>query len=61
MFCQRCKKETYFLEKDLYCGRNVCNACVKSSKRPVRTLHVVICKDCWGDLKKRAVYKSLRK
>jgi len=58
MLCQRCKKEYHHLEPDTYCDRLVCQDCIKSSKRATVTTHLVICKDCWGDLAKRAKFKS---
>lgn len=59
MICERCKADTYMLEKCGYCGRTVCGACVKSSKRKHKTTRFVICRDCWGDMKKRAQFKKL--
>jgi len=48
------------LEKCEYCNRQVDRRCVKSSRKPIKTVRIVICKDCWSDLKKRSQYKSAR-
>lgn len=56
--CQRCNKEAHYLEKCNYCERQVCRTCVKSSRRPIKIERIVICKDCWSDLRKRKKYKS---
>jgi hypothetical protein len=36
----------------------VCNLCEKSSSRFKKTTRLVICKDCWGSMKKRSAFKS---
>ena len=60
MLCERCKKEAHYLELDPFCGRKICQNCIKSSKRVKETKqHVVICKDCWGDIEKRKKFKSM--
>ena len=59
MLCERCKKEAHYLELDQFCGRKICQDCTKSSKKPQKTKHVVICKDCWSDLDKRSKFKSM--
>ena len=41
------------------CGKMVCQSCVKSAKRLKKVTRLVICKDCWGDLKKRSKFKAL--
>ena len=57
MICERCSDETYKLNKCEYCGRKLCKACEKSSKKPEKVRWLMICRDCWGDLKKRRVFK----
>jgi len=59
MMCERCKKEVHFVEKDMFCDRTICINCTKSSKKPEKTKHVVICKDCWSNLPKRGKFKSM--
>lgn len=58
MICERCGREVYFLEKCDYCGRKVCVGCEKSAKKLSRVRRIVICKDCWTDLRKRKAFKS---
>jgi hypothetical protein len=36
----------------------VCVPCEKSSKKTSRIRRIVICKDCWSDMKKRKVFKA---
>ncbi len=56
--CERCKDEVFkYLSCD-YCSRKICNNCIKSSARASKISRLVICKDCWGDLKKRERYKN---
>ena len=56
--CERCKDEVFkYLSCD-YCGRKICNNCIKSSARASKISRLVICKDCWGDMKKREKYKN---
>lgn len=55
--CERCKHETYRYDVCNYCGRKICNNCIKSSQTSTKILHLVICKDCWTDMKKRKMYK----
>ena len=57
--CERCGEEVRYIEPCRYCERRICRKCIKSSKRPKKIGRVVICKDCWGNLKKRAQYKAL--
>ncbi|MCL4374137.1 MAG: hypothetical protein M1360_03875 [Candidatus Marsarchaeota archaeon] len=58
ILCERCKRETYRYETCNYCGRKVCYDCIKSSRRYHKTVRLVICKDCWGDMKKRRAFKN---
>ena len=58
MSCERCKREIYKYVTCDYCGRKICNNCVKSSQRESKTKKLVICKDCWSDMPKRKLYKS---
>jgi hypothetical protein len=36
----------------------ICNLCAKSSSRYKKTTRLVICKDCWGNMKKRTAFKN---
>lgn len=56
--CGRCGDDAYYLEPCDYCKRIVCRNCQKSSLTASKTVRKVICKDCWGDIKKRTAYKS---
>lgn len=56
--CQRCKKERHYLETCYTCSRNVCQYCQKSGKSASKTERLIICKDCWSDLKKRKKWES---
>jgi len=58
ILCERCKREAYRYETCNYCGRKVCYNCIKSSMRRHKTTRLVICKDCWGDMKKRKAFKN---
>ncbi|MCX6776166.1 MAG: hypothetical protein NT130_04950 [Candidatus Micrarchaeota archaeon] len=58
MICERCGKEVYLLEQCDYCNRKVCVQCEKSAKKTSRIRRIVICKDCWTDMKKRKVFKA---
>ncbi|HID72770.1 TPA: hypothetical protein EYP38_02405 [Candidatus Micrarchaeota archaeon] len=55
--CERCGTQTAKLETCGYCDRNVCESCIKNSKRK-KIGRRFICKDCWGDMEKRKRYKS---
>jgi len=57
LICERCSGQAYALEKCNYCSRMLCGSCVKSSKRKIKIKRYVICRDCWGDLKKRTAFK----
>ncbi len=58
MNCERCGKETHFLQRCDYCGRRVCRACEKSGKVTSEHEHLLICKDCWTRTDKRKKFKS---
>lgn len=58
LLCERCKKEVHRLEHCNYCNRMICNSCMKGSIRIKKTARLVICKDCWGSMKKRGAFKS---
>lgn len=60
LLCERCKREIFRYEICNYCGRKICDSCVKSSQKPQKTVRLVICKDCWSDMKKRKAFKSRR-
>lgn len=55
--CGRCGAQTAKLVKGDYCGRKICNSCIKCSKRK-RIDHRYICKSCWSDINKRSMFKS---
>lgn len=57
MLCERCKREIYRYELCNYCGRKVCDACVKSTQRSPKTRRLVICGDCWGRMDRRMAFK----
>lgn len=56
--CDRCKREIFKTEMCNYCGRTVCNMCTKSAQRIQKVTRLAICKDCWGDMKKRKKFKN---
>ena len=56
--CDRCKREIFKMEKCAYCNRQICSRCMKSSQRIKKTTRLVICKDCWGDMSKRKIFKT---
>ncbi|MBI4399287.1 hypothetical protein HY570_00925 [Candidatus Micrarchaeota archaeon] len=58
MICERCSAQTYMVEKCNYCNKQLCRDCEKSAKRIAKTRRYVICKDCWGDMKKRSEFKA---
>ncbi|MGC8628798.1 MAG: hypothetical protein ACP5T4_01135 [Candidatus Micrarchaeia archaeon] len=60
MLCERCKREIYKYEVCNYCGRKIGTECVKSSRRLSKSVRLVICKDCWSDVKKRKAFKSAK-
>jgi len=59
LICERCSSQVYMVEKCNSCGKMVCQSCVKSAKRLKKVSRVVICRDCWGDMKKRSKFKAL--
>jgi hypothetical protein len=58
--CERCKDEIYKNEVCSYCEKKICNNCIKSSMRVQKVTRLVICKDCWGNIKKRTAFKNRR-
>ena len=56
--CERCKDEVFKYIACNYCGRDICNNCIKSSARASKISRLVICKDCWGNLSKRGKFKN---
>jgi len=58
--CERCKREINAYEICTYCGRKIGIECVKSSQRIQKVTRLVICKDDWGNLKKRKAFKNRR-
>ncbi|MFH0816999.1 MAG: hypothetical protein V1909_00010 [Candidatus Micrarchaeota archaeon] len=58
MICERCSNETHRPEKCTYCSRIMCSDCEKSSKNSKLEGRLVICKTCWGAMKKRQKFKT---
>lgn len=56
--CERCKREINKYEICTYCNRKICNECIKSSMRVQKVTRLVICKDDWGNIKKRTAFKN---
>ena len=59
--CERCKREMYRFETCDYCGRKICDACVKASQKATKLQRLVICRDDWNSLPKRTQYKNKQK
>lgn len=59
MRCDRCGKETHFLEKCTFCEKMVCRACEHASKNVEKTTRVVICKTCFGDVNKMKKFEHM--
>lgn len=57
VICERCADETTEPQKCMGCGKKLCRKCIKSSKKLHKMERIVICKDCWGDMKKRSAFK----
>lgn len=58
--CERCKREIYKNETCNYCNRKICTKCVKSSNRVQKVTRLVICKDCWSNIRRRTAFKNKR-
>lgn len=58
--CERCKREIFKHELCNYCNKKICNDCIKSSMRVQKVTRLVICKDCWSNLKRRTAFKNKR-
>lgn len=56
--CERCKREITKYEICSYCGRKIGNECIKSSQRIQKVTRLVICKDDWGNMRKRRAFKN---
>jgi hypothetical protein len=56
--CERCKNEVFKYLRCGYCGRLICNDCIKSSQKASKINRLIICKSCWSDMKKRGAYKG---
>ncbi len=59
MNCERCGKFIIVPERCGYCEKLICRECEKSAKRIGKIKRMVICRGCWGDLKKRKKFKSV--
>ena len=57
--CERCGAQSAKLQRCDYCNRKLCLSCIKSMKRK-KVGHLIICKDCWGDISKRKLFKSYK-
>ena len=58
MNCERCGKPTHLVRVCEYCKKSLCRACIKSAKRIEKVSRLIICKGCWGSIKKRRRFKS---
>ena len=58
MTCIRCGKQTAKVMNCSYCNKQLCYACIKSSKRIKKIKRYNICKDCWGKMPVRRKFKS---
>ncbi len=58
--CERCKREIFKNETCNYCNRKICASCMKSSQRVHKVTRLVICRDCWGNMKRRNAFKNMR-
>lgn len=58
MNCERCGNVAIVPERCGYCEKLLCRACEKSAKRIGKTKRFVICRTCWGDLRKRRKFKA---
>ncbi len=58
--CQRCSRITWNAAVCNYCGRIVCEHCIKSVKKVKRKDigKLYICKDCWSNLEKRKLFRN---
>ncbi len=61
MICERCGSEIYRSDTCNYCSRKICNNCIKNIKKISRIERLIICKDCWSNMKKRGKHKSAKK
>jgi hypothetical protein len=60
ILCDRCKREVFKYETCTYCNKKIGVECMKSSQRHQKTIRLVICKDCWSNMKKRTAFKNRR-
>ncbi len=56
--CERCKREIFRSEACDYCGKKICAQCERASQRVKKVQRLVICRTCWGSMKKRGAYKN---
>ncbi|MFH0714107.1 MAG: hypothetical protein V1722_05745 [Candidatus Micrarchaeota archaeon] len=58
--CQRCSKETHYLEVCNYCDKPICRSCQKSARTATsasgKKERLVICKTCWGKMPVRKTF-----
>ena len=58
MRCERCSALVHKVEKCDHCEKKICNECVKSSRKDKSGVRRLICKDCWGSVKKRKEFQA---
>jgi hypothetical protein len=56
--CDRCKREIFKTELCNYCNRTICVLCTKSAQRVQKVTRLAICKDCWGNMSRRKMFKN---
>ncbi len=57
--CERCGRDTHFVQKCTFCGKWVCQSCVHASKNVEKVNRIVICKTCFGDASKMKAYENM--
>jgi len=57
--CERCSAETHFVEKCTFCKKYVCRGCEHAAKNIAKVNRIVICKTCFGDVKKMKEYEHM--
>ena len=56
--CERGGEQVARAERCSYCNKQVCESCLKSSKRIGKVKRYYICKGCWGNMGSRSRFKS---
>lgn len=57
--CERCNSDTHFLEKCTFCNKYICRKCIHAGKNVKKVTRVIICKSCFGDVKKMKEYENM--